>query len=128
VEPRFVRYQAQQADDDHGLRPGVFRLVGLLRQRGALTTKQLEFVQASNAWYDAAYPEPGSVDPTIYDRAANPGAVAWFKVTGAQHLLERLPGYLTILDAHGVRWERVEATDPGQVLYEDDFQVVAAPR
>lgn len=52
---------------------------------------------------------------------------AWFKTTSV-HLIERVPGYLAILDSHGVRWRRLESDDPGRVVYEDGDQVVVVPR
>lgn len=52
--------------------------------------------------------------------------MAWFKAT-AGHLIERVDGYLEILAAHEVACERVESTDPGRVVYEDEVQVVVVP-
>ncbi|MGZ4540728.1 MAG: hypothetical protein ACXVXS_16550 [Blastococcus sp.] len=79
-----------------------------------------------NAWFDRHLVLPTDVDPTVYDHDLNPGAVAWFRAT-ALTCLERVPGYLAILDAHGIPWERVEAHHAGRVVYEDDLQVVAVP-
>ncbi|MGI5504023.1 hypothetical protein [Lentzea sp. CA-135723] len=123
---RFARYQAAEPNA-RGRFPGVFGLVNGLRRRGELTAAQEEFVRVNNAWYNAAYTDPSTVDPAVYDRAVNPDARAWFK-TEATHLVVRLPGYLAILDAHGVRWERLESDDPGRIVYEDADQVVVVPR
>ncbi|MZG03727.1 hypothetical protein GTW62_15855, partial [Streptomyces sp. SID5614] len=46
----------------------------------------------------------------------------------ATHLLDRIPGYLALLAAHGVPCERLESADPGRVVYEDDVQIVVVPR
>ena len=121
----YVRYQAAQANAN-GNFPGVFGLVNGLRRRGELTAEQEEFLRVNNAWYNAAYIDPSTVDPTVYDREVNPGARAWFKAE-ATHLEERLPGYLALLDAHGVRWERLTSDDPGRVVYEDADQVIVVP-
>lgn len=59
--------------------------------------------------------------------AVNPGAAAWFR-DSAGHLIERVAGYLLVLDAHGVRHERRESADPGRIVYQDEYQVVAVPR
>jgi hypothetical protein len=40
--------------------------------------KRLSVVVSSNAWYDAAYPDPNTVDPAVYDRGINPYAQTWF--------------------------------------------------
>jgi hypothetical protein len=123
---RYVRYQSAEPNA-RGIFPGVFMLVNVLGKGGQLTAEQESFRRRSNDWYDAAYPDPMTVDSTVYDRAINPGAAAWFKVRSA-HLVDRVAGYLAILDAHGVEWRRLESDDPGRVIYEDVDQVVVVPR
>ncbi|MFD9705068.1 hypothetical protein [Lentzea sp. NPDC059081] len=122
---RFVRYQAVEPNA-RGTFPGIFGLVNGLRRDGRLTAEQEAFMRVNNAWYDAAYTDPSTVDPTVYDRELNPGAHAWFKAE-ATHLLERVHGYLALLDAHGVRWARLTSDAPGRVVYEDEVQVVVVP-
>jgi hypothetical protein len=122
---RYVRYQSAEPNAN-GRFPGIFGLVNGLRRRGQLTDEQEAFMRVNNAWYDAAYTDPSTVDATVYDREVNPGARAWFKIE-ATHLFDRLPGYLAILDAHGVPWRRLESDDPGRVVYEDADQVVVVP-
>lgn len=122
----FVRFQATE-QNDRGLYMGVFGLIGGLSRNGLLTEEQERFRRESNAWYDAAYTTPSDVDPAVYDRAVNPQAVAWFKVT-AQELIARVDGYLEILALHGVGCERVEsAAPPGRIIYEDEHQIVVVP-
>ncbi|MGW7413721.1 hypothetical protein [Streptomyces sp. NPDC054863] len=123
---RYVRFQSTTAHP-RGHFPGVFALVNGLARDGKLTPEQERFRRVNNDWYDAAYPEPSSIDPSVYDHAVNPGAVAWFKV-GSVELIGRVPGYLEILDAHGFECVEVRSADaPGRVVYEDEWQVVVVP-
>lgn len=119
----FVRYQSP-VPDRRGRRIGIFGLVNMLGQRGYLSAEEEEFRRTTNAWYDAAYTNPSTVDPTVYE--ANPHAAAWFKPS-AEHLLEPIPGYLAILATHNLPCERYESRAPGRVLYEDPHQVVVVP-
>ncbi|MEU5956722.1 hypothetical protein [Streptomyces sp. NPDC047525] len=121
----YVRYESP-VRHPRGHFPGVFVLVNGLAREGKLTPEQERFRRANNDWYDAAYPIPSKVDPTVYDQDVTPCAVAWFKAT-ATHLIERVPGYLEILDAHGIECRVVRSSDPGRIVYEDDFQVVVVP-
>ncbi|GAA3460670.1 hypothetical protein ACFFSW_21015 [Saccharothrix longispora] len=123
----YLRFQGTERHE-RGFFPGIFMLVNGLAREGLLTDEQERFRRVANDWYDAAYVTPSHVDPTVFDREVNPGAVAWFKVDGARHLVERIDGYLEILTAHGIGWERVESSDPGRVVYEDEHQVVVVPR
>ncbi|MFE4588712.1 hypothetical protein [Streptomyces laurentii] len=121
----FVRFQGTTRSP-RGHFPGVFALANGLARDGRLSTAEYRFWRESNDWYDAAYPDPSAGDPGVYDPTLNPGAVAWFKST-ARHLIDRVPGYLALLAAHGVPCVRVESADPGRIVYEDDVQVVVVP-
>jgi len=119
---RYVRFQAAEPSP-RGNWTGVFGLVNGLWRAGRLTEEQESFRRTNGDWYNAAYTDPSTVDPTVYDRELNPGAAAWFKTT-SPHLIGRITGYLAILDAHGVRWRRLDSDDPGRIVYEDADQVV----
>ncbi|GIG61748.1 hypothetical protein Lfu02_61200 [Longispora fulva] len=122
----YVRFQ-NPLPDELGRYVGVFGLVNTLAKRRVLTEEQERFRRLNNDLYDSAYDNPAAVDATVYDHDINPGAAAWFK-PAAQHLIDRVDGYLEILAAHGVECVRVDSHDPGRVIYEDDHQIVVVPR
>ena len=106
----YVRYQSP-VPDRRGRRIGIFgEHAG---NRGWLTAEEEQFRRTTNAWYDATYVNPSSVDPAIYED--NPYAAAWFIPT-AQYLLEPIPAYLKILAAHNLPCERYTSTSPGRVI------------
>ena len=121
----YVRFQGKglTRTGDHA---GIFGLVNVMGRNGMLTPGEEKFWRENNTWYSAACPDPGQIDPGVFDRAVNPHAAAWFKAT-ASHLIERIPGYLAILDAHHIAWEQLRTSDPGVIIYADDCQVVAIP-
>ncbi|MGW5674682.1 hypothetical protein ACWEV4_06290 [Streptomyces sp. NPDC003860] len=122
---RYVRFQSPHRNS-RGHFTGVFGLVNGLARAGRLSDEQESFRRSNNSWYDAAYADPSTVDPAVYDDEINPGAAAWFKPS-ATHLLARVAGYLEILSAHGVDCQAVRSEDPGRVVYEDDVQIVVVP-
>ncbi|MEV8399579.1 hypothetical protein [Streptomyces niveus] len=122
----YVRFQSPTRSP-RGHFPGIFALANGLARDGRLTPEQWRFWRTNNDWYDAAYPDPTKVDPSVYDHAVNPGAASWFKST-ADELLTRVPGYLDLLAAHDVACVRLHsAVVPGRVVYEDTTQVVVVP-
>jgi hypothetical protein len=121
----YVRFRSRYPNQA-GERIGVFSLVNVLGRHGMLTPDEEEFRRENNSWYNAAYPEPSATHPGTYDPAVNPHAAAWFKAS-ATALIDRIPGYLLILDAHNVAWEEVRTADPGRIVYRDEHQVVAVP-
>ncbi|MFC8722151.1 hypothetical protein [Kitasatospora sp. NPDC057198] len=121
----YVRFQAT-TPNRRGTFPGVFALVNGLAAEGRLTSEQESFRRSSYDWYDANLANPSHVDPAVYDRELNPGAEAWFKVSAHRHV-EQVDGHLEILAAHRVGCETLRSPDPGEVVYEDEHQVVVVP-
>ena len=122
---QYLRFQGTVCNR-RGTFPGVFGLVNQLAFDGRLNAEQERFRRTTNDWYNANFPNPAHVDPAVYDRALNPAAVAWFKST-ARIFIDRVAGYLDILDAHGIDCEMIQTCEPGRIIYEDEFQVIAVP-
>ena len=122
----YVRYQSP-VPNSRGAFTGIFGLVNGLAHQGLLTDDEERFRRVSNDWYDAAYTDPSTVDPGVYDRAVNPLAASWFRVEAADWLLGPLPGYLEILHNHQVPCGQVHSDDPGRVVYSDEHQIVVVP-
>lgn len=125
AELSFVRFQAARPDR-HGRFPGVFGLVNGLWAAGHLSAREVRFRRAGNDWFDENLTNPSAVIPDVYDRALYPGAASWFK-SSAVSIIERVEGYLAILDAHAVAWQRLDSTAPGEIIYDDAEQVVVVP-
>lgn len=121
----FVRFQSP-VPGRRGVHTGVFGLTNLLGRAGDLTPSEHLDWREGNDWFNTAYPDPCETDPDVYDEGLHPRATAGFKAD-ATHLLERVPPYLDILEAHGLPCVRVESADPGRVIYEDDVQIVVDP-
>ncbi len=125
AEAPYVRFQSPLRNE-RGHFSGVFGLVNGLAQNGKLSPEQERFRRANNDWYNAAYPDPSTVDPTVYDHELHPGAAAWFKST-SQDLIKRVDGYLEILAAHGIECRMIRSSNPGRIVYEDAYQIVVVP-
>jgi hypothetical protein len=121
----YLRYEAAHASP--GKSPtGIFGLANGLARSGRLTPADWTLWRAANDWYDAAYPDPGTVDPTLFDKTVNPVVSCWFRES-ATHLLAKVPDHLALLDRYGVGWVERRSPDPGVILYADDVQIVVRP-
>lgn len=121
----FIRFESAMANR-RGRRPGVFAMANGLAHNGQLTAAEWAWWRANNDWMDAAYPDPATVVPGLFDMSRHPVIECWFKET-ARHLLARVPGYLELLDRHGVAWVERRTSSPGRILYDDSVQVVVVP-
>ncbi|MEU6394360.1 hypothetical protein [Streptomyces sp. NPDC046939] len=124
-QAKYVRFEGT-VRHARGHFPGIFVLANELAASGRLSGDQYRFWRSSNDWYDANYTNPTTVDARIYDPAVHPGAVAWFKAS-ATHLIERVHGYQALLAAHGIACRRLESSNPGTIVYEDEDQIVVVP-
>lgn len=126
ARPVFVRFQSAESSPS-GRYPGLFALANQLAHDGQLTTDEYNWLRKSNDWFNSAYVDPGTVDPQLFDRRIHPFTSCWFKEGAADHLLDRVVGYIDLLDRHEIQWVKLRSANPGQVLYEDDVQIVVGP-
>lgn len=122
----FVRFESSTPSAS-GRRPGVFALANGLASDGRLTDDELTWWRTNNDWFDGALTDPGKVDPVVFDRRVHAFTESWFKVGAARVFIDRVEGYLELLDRHGVGWVRRTSIEaPGPVVYEDSMQIVVA--
>jgi len=121
----FLRWQSPTATA-RGSHPGVFGLANGLARDNKLGLADRLWWRWANDVLDRSYPDPAQADPSLFDRARHPVTSCWFRDT-AVDLLAWLPGYLDLLDRHGVAWQRLRSADPGVILYADAVQIVVRP-
>lgn len=104
-----------------GVPVGVFVAVDHLRRTGNLDEEDIVRYAFADAWFQENLP-----NPPFYDDGNSLGAVTWFRET-ATEMTEQLRPLLSILDSKGVAWERSVSENPGQVVYEDPWQIGVIP-
>jgi hypothetical protein len=98
---------------------GIFAVMHRLRREGRLSEEEVRLFEEINAWYKENLPEPA------FYKDGNPQkAICWFKDTPeVNRLLEHLSPLIDVLNKHGVENTVTRTAKPGQVVYEDGFQV-----
>ena len=119
----YLRYESA-TPNAQGRHSGIFALANGLARSGRFSDADWAWWRANNDWLDAAYPDPATADPTLFDGSVP--VSCWFKDT-ATHLLDRVPGYLDLLDRYRVGWVERRSDNPGWIRYQDDVQVVVTP-
>ncbi len=117
----FVRLQATYRGR-LGVEVGIFVAVDHLRRADRLTEDEEELYFDIDDWFEVNLP-----NPPFYADGNSVGAVTWFKYSASSEMLKRLEPLCHILTKHGVEWVAAESSDPGTVMYEDDFQVGVIP-
>lgn len=113
-----VRYRGRL-----GVEVGVIVAADHLRRGGFLTPEQERIRQDVDAYLQAELP-----NPPFYDDGNSIGAVTWFKDPLPPETRRQLDRLRALLDLHGVEVDVVTSEDPGEVIYDDEFQVGVIPR
>ncbi len=121
LRPRqCVRFIASKIDPDSRVEEGIFSAAVRLRDEGP--RYQREELRSQLDWFNQHLPEPA---PLNHPR--NKRAISWFKCE-SKDCITRIWSVVHILEENGVRIEKITADHPpGNVIYEDEWQVVAKP-
>lgn len=118
---KFVRLHATYRGR-LGIEVGIFVAVDHLRRADRLSEDEEELYFDIDDWFNANLP-----NPPFYEDGNTVCAVTWFKRPTSPEMLKRLEPLCDILTKYGVEWVAAESSDPGEVVYEDKFQVGVIP-
>lgn len=117
----YLRFVVRRQDPDSRSDTGVFVVADELKESGELEPYQRERLDELLQWFGANLPVPARLGEPGQNRV-----VCWFKPT-AQAALERMWEMVAILKDAGEPVELIKSEDPGVILDEDRFQVLAQP-
>jgi hypothetical protein len=117
----LVRFCLLRRDEASQSPQGVFQAAIELRDTGELEPYEEEWLERDLGWLRMHLPVPACLrDP------GNHRAICWFK-PGARDAIDKVRGMVALLDARGIVVQMITTADPGTVLHEDKWQVVAKP-
>lgn len=118
----YLRFVIHRQDALSGSMQGVFQAAFELRDRGELAPHEDEWLRGELAWLKMHLKDPSCLaDPE------NRRAVCWFHPR-AMRPIERVRSIVALLREHGIAVTMLKSRDPGIIIYEDGWQVVAKPR
>jgi len=116
---RFVRLHPQ---GDHARDQGVFHAIGALRDAGLLRDYHEAAMKEAREWFNEELPVPDS-----FGGRRNTAGICWFK-PDARDAIARIRIYISVLEDCGIVTDMLTSRDPGCIVYEDRYQVVAEAR
>ncbi len=101
---------------------GVFQAAIKLRDDDSLESYEAEWLERELSWLRMHLPSPDCLRDSGNERA-----ICWFK-PDAKRAIEKVRGIVALLETKGLAVETVTTSDPGTIIFEDKWQVVAKPR
>ena len=117
----YLRFISREQDENSRSFVGVFTHVYRIRNSEELLPHEKETLEHSLGWLKMHLKVPA-----VLKDEGNERAICWFKDT-AKRPMEHVWQLVHLLRDHGIHMELVKTNDPGVILYEDGWQVVAKP-
>lgn len=118
----YIRFQGKRRNELSASKLGIFQLAFELRDEGDLTDYEESTLLANLAWLKMHLKSPKILKEDEHHRA-----IAWFHPR-AQEPLKRIRAIKLVLEEHGYHIDQITTRDPGNIIYEDGFQVIAKPK
>lgn len=117
----LIRFATLATDSDSRRASGVLVAAHTLRDDGDLSVQEHETLRTALAWFNDYLPVPAALADPEHRRA-----ISWFK-PAADEAIRRMWQLKTLLEVHGHHVDVLRTSDPGTVVYQDDWQVIAKP-
>lgn len=118
---KCVRFITHLIDADSRVKEGIFVAAYKLRDEGDIPPYQREELRSDLQWFNEHLPLPPPLS-----HGGNERAISWFK-SQSKECISRVWSVVHILEENGIPITKITTEDPGYVIYEDEFQVVAWP-
>ena len=123
----FLRFVTHEVHEESHEELGVFQAAFRLRNNGALSKQEEAAFEEIREWFSRNLKRPArftSAKPPFYRKRQN--GISWFKDSAQEHI-NKIREMAALLERHDVAVQMIKSTRPGYIVYEDDFQIVAAP-
>lgn len=118
----YIRFLVGSEQQDYRWLTGAITEARLLRDEGKLARYEVEWLEQVFEWFNTHLP-----CPPFSDGRWSRDAVSWFRDTASEPL-SRMWDVVALLKQHDIPVRVVRTKNPGRIVYEDDFQVVAETR
>jgi hypothetical protein len=123
----FLRFVTSEVHQESHEELGVFQAAFRLRNNGALSKQEEAAFEEIREWFSRNLKSPArftSAKPPFYRKRQS--GISWFKDSAQEHI-NKIREMAALLERHDVAVQMITSTRPGYIVYEDDFQIVAAP-
>ena len=117
----YLRFTLVELDKDSKRKRGILVAAHDLRNEGDLSPEEFIVVAECLKWFNSKLKVPKELREPGTDRA-----LSWFKASAVEPI-GKMWDLVYLMRNHGVNIELFKSENPGRVIYEDEWQVVAFP-
>ena len=117
----YIRFETYEKNGEADSSLGVFHAAYILLRSGKLEGHEFDSLRESLKWF-----EKNLEVPKVLDESGRQRAISWFRPTALEPI-RRVRTIVTLLEENQVPVRMVKTLEPGTVLHEDEWQVVAIP-
>jgi len=122
----YLRFETKELDKRSGKMKGIFTLSYQLIENNELSDIDEMKIKNILSWFSKYLPVPDKFSKKKNDAHKNHHGISWMK-SDAKEAIEYFWKLKIILDNVGHNIEVLKVKNPGKVVYEDNFQLVAEP-
>jgi len=118
----YLRFSTKQLDPESSRNTGILVAAHTLRDEGDISVQQHNELRKVLLWFNENLQVPKLLNDVEHRRA-----ISWFKPE-AKEAINKMWQLVDVLKSHGIETEVLKTKDPGVVVYEDEWQLIAKPR
>jgi hypothetical protein len=117
----YVRFVIGRKDEDSHVEQGIFQAAGQALEWHDVTGSDADELKELRAWFNENLEKP-----TSFGRDKLRLGICWFKTDATEHI-SRIWQMVQILERNGIYVKKIRTDQPGYMIYEDAWQLVAEP-
>ncbi len=122
----FIRFITEENDSRTGKPKGICTLAYELIENGELYVEDEKSLKKCLLWVEKNVPIPTRFSRANNEYRKNTGGLSWLKPE-ADEAVSRFWKVKNTIDIAGYSTKVVKTKNPGKMVYEDSFQIVAIP-
>lgn len=117
----YLRFVIGRRDEDSQVQKGIFQAAALSLEWGDITGSDADDLKSILEWFGENLERPSS-----FRRDKLRLGICWFKTDAGEHI-RRIWQMAGILERNGIYVKKIRTENPGYMIYEDEWQIVAEP-
>ena len=114
---KYVRIQGKVLARNTMHAKGVFSMINQFIDNGGMEEEDVELFREIDSWFSENLPWPPQCE-------RQEPVICWFKTENDEEMMKMIRPVLWLLERYNQPYDLVLTNDPGEIVYEDEYQIV----